>query len=161
MEGRRFRAVISLGALTPTAIAEEEKTRKAMLDIGREEFQESCAACHGTDASGRGELANKLVKPPKDLTMIAENNGGTFPFWRVFDIIAGDTKVEDHDTSEMPLFSERMRGRESPEYFRRRPSACSRSRITLRASKNEREDHDVDIPEGHRPTPACCFGVTS
>ena len=110
-------AVISLGALTPTAIAEEEKTRKAMLDIGREEFQESCAACHGTDASGRGELANKLVKPPKDLTMIAENNGGTFPFWRVFDIIAGDTKVEDHDTSQMPLFSERMRGQESAGVF--------------------------------------------
>ena len=31
------------------------------------------------------------MKPPKDLTMVAENNGGTFPFWRVFDIIAGDT----------------------------------------------------------------------
>ncbi len=110
-------AVISLGALTPTVIAEEEKTRKAMLDIGREEFQESCSACHGADASGRGELANKLVKPPKDLTMIAENNGGTFPFWRVFDIIAGDTKVEDHDTYQMPLFSERMRGQESAGVF--------------------------------------------
>ena len=110
-------AVISLGALTPTVVAEEEKTRKAMLDIGREEFQESCSACHGADASGRGELANKLVKPPKDLTMIAENNGGTFPFWRVFDIIAGDTKVEDHDTSQMPLFSERMRGQESAGIF--------------------------------------------
>ena len=77
-------AAILLGALTPTAIAEEERTRKAVLDIGREEFQESCAACHGPDASGRGELANKLVKRPKDLTMIAEENGGTFPFWRVF-----------------------------------------------------------------------------
>ena len=110
-------ATISLGALTPTTIAEEERTRKALLDIGREEFQESCSARHGADASGRGELANKLVKPPKDLTMIAENNGGTFPFWRVFDIIAGDTKVEDHDTSQMPLFSERMRGQESAGVF--------------------------------------------
>jgi mono/diheme cytochrome c family protein len=110
-------AVISLGALIPTVIAEEEKTRNAVLDIGREEFQESCSACHGADASGRGELANKLVKPPKDLTMIAENNGGTFPFWRVFDIIAGDTKVEDHDTSQMPLFSERMRGQETSGVF--------------------------------------------
>jgi mono/diheme cytochrome c family protein len=42
-------AVLFLGALTPTAFAEEERTRKAMLDIGREEFQESCAACHGAD----------------------------------------------------------------------------------------------------------------
>jgi mono/diheme cytochrome c family protein len=84
---------------------------------GREEFQESCAARHGADASGRGELANKLMKPPKDLTMIAEENGGTFPFWRVFDIIAGDTKVEGHDTSQMPLFSERMRGQESAGVF--------------------------------------------
>ena len=59
-------AAISLGALTPTVVAEEEKKRKAMLDIGREEFQESCSACHGADASGRGELANELAKPPKD-----------------------------------------------------------------------------------------------
>ena len=110
-------AAISLGALTPTVVAEEEKTRKAMLDIGREELQESCSTCHGADASGRGELANKLAKPPKDLTMITENNGGTFPFWRVFDIIAGDTKVEDHDTSQMPLFSERMRGQETAGVF--------------------------------------------
>ena len=57
------------------------------------------------------------MKPPKDLTMIAEENGGTFPFWRVFDIIAGDTKVEGHDTSQMPLFSERMRGQESAGVF--------------------------------------------
>ncbi len=110
-------AVILLGALTRTAIAEEERTRKAMLAIGSEEFQESCAACHGADASGRGELANKLVKPPKNLTMLAEQNGGPFPFWRVFDIIAGDTTVEDHDTSQMPLFSQRMHGQETAGEF--------------------------------------------
>jgi mono/diheme cytochrome c family protein len=110
-------AVMLLGAQTSTASAEEERTRKAVLDIGREEFQESCAACHGADASGRGELANKLVKPPKDLTMIAERNGGTFPFWMIFDIIAGDTTVEGHDSSQMPLFSQRMRGQESTGVF--------------------------------------------
>ena len=49
--------------------------------------------------------------------MIAEENGGTFPFWRVFDIIAGDTKLEGHDAPQMPLFSERMRGQESAGVF--------------------------------------------
>jgi mono/diheme cytochrome c family protein len=88
-----------------------------MLAIGSEEFQESCAACHGADASGRGELADKLVKPPTDLTRLAEQNGGTFPFWRVFDIIAGDTTVEGHDTSQMPLFSQRMPGQEAAGVF--------------------------------------------
>jgi mono/diheme cytochrome c family protein len=107
-----FAAVLVAGLVTAT-VAEEERTRKAMLAIGGEEFQENCAACHGADASGRGELANKLVKPPKDLTQIAERNGGTFPFWKVFDIIAGDTAVEGHNTTQMPLFSQRMRSQES------------------------------------------------
>jgi len=62
-----FTAVLIMG-LTTLVVAEEERTRKAMLAIGSEEFQESCAACHGADASGRGELANKILKPPKDLT---------------------------------------------------------------------------------------------
>jgi mono/diheme cytochrome c family protein len=111
-----FAAVLVAGLATST-LGEEERTRKAMLAIGAEEFQENCAACHGADASGRGELANKLVKPPKGLTLIAERNGGTFPFWKVFDIIAGDTAVEGHDTSQMPLFSQRMRGQETAGMF--------------------------------------------
>ncbi len=80
-------AMLMMG-LTSLAAGEEERTRKAMLAIGSEEFQESCAACHGADASGTGELPNKLtgelpnklLKPRKDLTRLAEQNGGTFPF---------------------------------------------------------------------------------
>ena len=56
-----FAATLMVGLAT-LADGEEERTRKAMLAIGSEEFQESCAACHGTDALGRGELANKLFK---------------------------------------------------------------------------------------------------
>jgi mono/diheme cytochrome c family protein len=110
-------AAMVLASLTVSARGEDERTRKTVFNAGREEFEESCAACHGADASGRGELANKLAKPPKNLTMIAEQNGGTFPFWRVFDIIAGDTTVEGHDTSQMPIFSQRMRGQEAAGVF--------------------------------------------
>jgi hypothetical protein len=45
----------------------------------------------------------KLVKPPKDLTLITKANDGVFLFWRVFDIISGDKPVPGHDTFQMPI----------------------------------------------------------
>jgi hypothetical protein len=68
-------------------------------------------------ATGTGELATKLVKRPKDLTTIAKANDGEFPFWRVFDIISGDTPVPGHETTQMPLYSQRMRSQESSGQF--------------------------------------------
>lgn len=92
-------------------------SRKAVLDEGRMEFEENCVACHAQDGTGQGELAAKLVKPPKDLTAIAERNDGTFPFWRVFAIIAGEAQVPGHDTFQMPNYAQRMRGQESAPGF--------------------------------------------
>ena len=92
--------------------AAEGRTRTAVFNDGRQEFQENCAACHGQDGTGKGELAAKLIKPPKDLTVMAKANGGEFPFWRVFDIVAGDTPVTGHETTQMPLYSQRMRSQE-------------------------------------------------
>lgn len=103
---------LSLPSLLGQAIAEEGRTRTAVFNDGRQEFQENCVACHGQDGTGKGELAAKLIKPPKDLTTIAKANGGQFPFWRVFDIIAGDKPVAGHETTQMPLYSQRMRSQE-------------------------------------------------
>lgn len=107
-----FVALALLPLLVGQAAAEDGKTRTAVLNDGRQEFQENCVACHGQDGTGKGELANKLLKAPKDLTTIAQANGGQFPFWRVFDIIAGDKPVAGHETTQMPLFSQRMRSQE-------------------------------------------------
>lgn len=82
--------------------------RDKVLVEGKADYLENCTACHGADATGKGELAAKLVKPPRDLTVISKSNGGTFPFWRVFAIIAGDSEVEGHDTHQMPDFASRM-----------------------------------------------------
>lgn len=95
----------------------QSRMRAALLAEGREDFIENCAACHGADATGNGELAQKLLKPPKDLTAIAELNGGEFPFWRVFDVIAGDVPVPGHDTFHMPNYSQRMRSQEASPGF--------------------------------------------
>jgi mono/diheme cytochrome c family protein len=103
--------------LLAQASAEEGRTRSAVFNDGRQEFEENCVACHGRDGTGKGELSAKLIKPPKDLTMIAKSNSGEFPFWRVFDIIAGDKPVPGHETTQMPLFSERMRSHEQSAGF--------------------------------------------
>jgi mono/diheme cytochrome c family protein len=111
-------AILILAALTRIAAA-QSGTWATILREGAEEYKESCAACHGADAKGGGELGQKLFKKPNDLTEIAKRNGGAFPFRRVFDVIAGDQPVEGHDTMHMPKYAERMKGEDfQPGYYR-------------------------------------------
>ncbi len=91
------------------AAAGESAARTKLFAEGKQEYEENCVACHGADGKGVGELGVKLFKPPKDLTAISAANGGTFPFWHVFDIIAGDKPVEGHDTIHMPKYFERLK----------------------------------------------------
>lgn len=95
-------------ALFPRAAAADQ-ARTAVMNDGRQEFEEACQSCHGADGTGTGSLAVKLVKPPKDLTQISAANGGLFPFWRIFDVIAGETPVEGHDTHQMPDYYARLK----------------------------------------------------
>jgi mono/diheme cytochrome c family protein len=115
----RTHLIVALTAMMAPygAHAEDGRTRAAVFDDGRQEFEENCVACHGADGTGKGELAGKVIKPPKDLTLIAKNSGGQFPFWRVFDIISGDKPVAGHETTQMPLFSQRMRSQEKSAPF--------------------------------------------
>lgn len=105
-----FAAITIATALTAQSVfASEGAARKAVIANGLEEFAESCASCHGADGKGGGSLAAKLVKPPKDLGAIVAANGGSFPFWRIFSIIAGEAAVEGHDTHQMPDFYARLK----------------------------------------------------
>lgn len=109
--------------LARAAAGEEAGARGKIMSAGKEDFAESCASCHGADATGTGELATKLVKPPKDLTGTAGQNGGQFPFWNIFDVIAGEAKVPGHDTHQMPEFYARLKQDDfkpgyAPSHFR-------------------------------------------
>lgn len=42
----------------------------AVFDAGRQEFEEISVARYGRDGTGKGQLAEKLLKPPRDLTAI-------------------------------------------------------------------------------------------
>ena len=56
-------------------------------DIGKMEYQASCASCHGTDGKGTGPVAPSLAKKPADLTTLAKQNNGVFPFERIYETI--------------------------------------------------------------------------
>ena len=74
------------------------------LDIGKSEFQASCASCHGKDAKGKGPVSDQLKIPPPDLTMLAKNNNGVFPTNTAYEIIYGLKTIPAHGTREMPIW---------------------------------------------------------
>jgi mono/diheme cytochrome c family protein len=73
-------------------------------ELGRERFLASCAVCHGEDARGGGVVAGVLTAKPADLTRLSKDNGGTFPFGRVYDTIDGRSKHIAHGSKEMPVW---------------------------------------------------------
>lgn len=103
---------VLLLASAPAALAEQDKPDPTVIGEGKSDFQWQCTSCHGDKGKGDGPMAKMLIKPPSDLTAIAKANGGTFPFWRVYRIIAGKSAVPGHETFQMPDFWRRFRGDE-------------------------------------------------
>lgn len=103
-------ASLLLGAATPGLA--QDKPDPTVTNEGKADFEWQCAPCHGVDGTGNGPMAKQLIKPPSNLTLIAKNNDGTFPFWRVYRIIAGKTDVPGHETFQMPEFWKRFAGAE-------------------------------------------------
>lgn len=77
-------------------------------DVGKAEFQASCANCHGVDGKGKGPVSEMLKVPPADLTTLAKNNNGVFPTSAVYETIDGRKKISAHGTHEMPIWGERF-----------------------------------------------------
>lgn len=90
----------------------QEAPDEQVIGEGKSDYEWQCSACHGPDGKGDGPMANMLVKRPADLTAIAKANGGKFPFWRVYRVIAGKTHVPGHETFQMPDFWKRFSGDE-------------------------------------------------
>ncbi|MCK5121836.1 MAG: cytochrome c [Methylococcales bacterium] len=74
-------------------------------DLGKYEFEENCASCHGITGKGDGPLSRVfLMKPYVDLTTLAKRNSGVFPVQRVYEIIDGRQEVEAHGPRTMPVW---------------------------------------------------------
>jgi hypothetical protein len=79
------------------------------INVGKIQYQSSCAASHGADARGDGPVSNELKTRPADLTVLAKNNDSVFPYDRVYQMIDGrNSTVASHGTREMPIWGYRF-----------------------------------------------------
>lgn len=92
---------------------------KEKVDTGKREFMNNCSACHGQSGKGNGKMAEVLKVAPSDLTVLAEKNGGVFPYDRVYAVIDGRESVTGHGSREMPIWGKRYIDRmaEASEYY--------------------------------------------
>ncbi|MFZ0135529.1 MAG: cytochrome c [Candidatus Sulfotelmatobacter sp.] len=92
----------SSGGVYPNA----DHYRPARIPIeGAKLFQHNCAECHGSDGRGHGPGALALKHTVPDLTLIAQRNGGKFPYERVREIIEGKQAARlAHGDQEMPVW---------------------------------------------------------
>lgn len=92
-------ALLAVSVL-PTVQAAE----KGKYDIGKREYLDRCAVCHGTGGKGDGGAIDILKTAPADLTQLSKRNGGVFPFDRVYSVIDGRQPVKGHGTADMPIW---------------------------------------------------------
>ncbi len=98
------------GILFGVAVAAAQE--QEVIDVGKKEFQRSCASCHGAEARGNGPTAEVLSVKPADLTQMKKKHGGAFLFWRTYDAISGrgeEVTIRGHGPREMPIWGDRFR----------------------------------------------------
>lgn len=96
-------AMLAAASGPATALAAEA------MSIGQQEYNSSCAACHGADANGQGPMAGLMTTAVPDLTQLAKHNGGVFPLERLYSIIDGRAEVAWHGSREMPVWGSRYK----------------------------------------------------
>jgi hypothetical protein len=105
-----FSALVASSIFGSGAVIAEEEL------IGSNEFRISCASCHGVGGRGNGNMAQFLTVKPSDLTALAKNNGGEYPFMRVFQMIDGRAVVSGHGDRAMPVWGSRYKKEDAERY---------------------------------------------
>lgn len=91
--------VVAVGSFAPAAAQHDD-----YVVSGRATFMQYCVSCHGLDARGGGSLADSLVKPVPDLTLLSSRYDGVFPSEYVLRTVDGRQEFLAHGTREMPIW---------------------------------------------------------
>ena len=117
MKANKTSGIVILAALALGASQLAQAAGKA--DIGKSEFQNRCAVCHGAGGKGDGGAIDILKTAPADLTVLSKKNGGVFPFARVYAVIDGQQAVSGHGPRDMPIWGKTysMETARADEYY--------------------------------------------
>jgi hypothetical protein len=85
-------------------------------DIGAREYTENCAVCHGVSGDGNGPMAGIINEKVPDLTRLARDNDGVFPFSRVYEVIDGTREARAHGPRDMPVWGSAYK-RDAPQWL--------------------------------------------
>jgi mono/diheme cytochrome c family protein len=103
-----MKKIIATVIFTTTLIAAPMLDHAEAVDLGMIEYTNSCAVCHGDKGKGDGPLVEWLKKRPTNLTTIQKNNGGQFPFDRLYKMIdgreVGREAIGSHGPIDMPIW---------------------------------------------------------
>ncbi len=72
--------------------------------VGADIYQDRCSVCHGDTGAGDGLVGELFQQKPRNLTHLAKDNGGVFPFNAVYKSIDGTTQIRGHGRSNMPVW---------------------------------------------------------
>jgi mono/diheme cytochrome c family protein len=81
-------------------------------DRAEADYVNYCAACHGVDLTGNGPMASAMKVKPTDLTLLAKNSSGTFPYVKLVRTIDGSMEtgsLRSHSSHEMPVWGDVFR----------------------------------------------------
>ncbi len=79
------------------------------LKAGQEIFEGNCAVCHGITGNGDGDIADLFKVRPKALSQLSKENGGEFPFERIYQTLKATKEVKGHGRTAMPVWGDYFR----------------------------------------------------
>ena len=85
----------------------------ADISMGRNDYKNRCAMCHGADGKGGGWFAQYLTVKPPLLSQMKKGGNGVFPMARLYDMIDGRQDVAIHGSREMPVWGANYRNQAS------------------------------------------------
>ena len=106
MTNRANAIVLAAACLTGLPAVAQSANPIDEIAVGKKEYSQTCAVCHGVEGKGDGPLAQFLTVPPADLTQLAKKNGGPFPFSELYQLIAGDREIRAHGGVSMPVWGD-------------------------------------------------------